>query len=142
LFTGLLWVIAQWVVLLTNGLTSIINAWIYSIGFTCIVTLVHMSVLFSIIRIVHGSCLLKFTYACVAFFAACWVILIVEKIVQCASDPSWHHLVVMSGKPFCLVEVEISIFSRSQPIVSQSRSSLCFLCACSGRSIYLDVRGE
>ena len=70
-----------------------------------------MSVLFSIIRIIHGRpCLLNFTYACVAFFAACWVVLIIEKIVQCASDPSWHYLAAMSGKPFCLVEAQISIF--------------------------------
>lgn len=114
-----------------DGLTSIINMWIYSIGFTCIVTsvfihfsccnlflryvsrLVRMSVLFSIIRIIHGNPrLLKFTYACVAFFAACWVILIIEKVVQC-SNPSWHHQLVMSGKPFCLVKAPISIFEFS-----------------------------
>lgn len=70
-----------------------------------------MSVLFSIIRIIHGSPrLLRFAYACVAFYAACWVILIIEKVVQCASDPSWHHAIVIYGKQFCLVKPRISIF--------------------------------
>lgn len=162
LFTGLLWIIAQWVFLLTgrrlriancncrathdrhlDGLTSIINSWIHSISFTCIVTsvfkqihchdcclhyafrLVRMSVLFSIIRIIHGSSfLLKFTYACVAFFAACWVILIIEKIVQCASDPSWHHLIVESGMPFCLVKPRISIFKFTSKLTFLANHSI------------------
>lgn len=148
LFTGLLWMIAQWVFLLSSkhprvanydckathdryldGLTSIINSWIYSISFTCIMTsvfihvrccdpflrsafrLVRMSVLFSIIRIAHGSPrLLKFTYTCVAFFAVCWAILVTMKIVQCASDPSWQHRIPESGKSFCLVKVQFSVF--------------------------------
>ncbi|KAN0078382.1 hypothetical protein V8E55_010439 [Tylopilus felleus] len=119
LLTGLLWVIAQWVFLLTNGLTSIVTTWIYSIGFTSIVTLVRMSVLFSIIRIIHGSPrLLRFAYACVAFYAACWVILIIEKVVQCASDPSWHHAIVIYGKQFCLVKPRISIFEFTSDCVA------------------------
>ncbi|KAN0078381.1 hypothetical protein V8E55_010438 [Tylopilus felleus] len=68
--------------LLANGWTSIIASWIYTICFTCLVTLARMSILFSIIRVIHGSpCLRAFTYACVAFFAACWIILIVEKVL-------------------------------------------------------------
>lgn len=79
-----------------------------------------MSVLFSIIRIIHeGTRLLKFTYTCAALYAACWVILIVEKVVQCASDPSWHHQVIEGGKPFCEVNAPISIFEFT------SKSILC-----------------
>ena len=70
-----------------------------------------MSILFSIIRVIHGSPRLRgFTYACVAFFAACWVILIVEKAWQCASDPGWQQVVPLSTKYFCVVEPQISIF--------------------------------
>lgn len=77
-----------------------------------------MSILFSIIRIIHGNThLLKFTYVCVAFYMACWVILVIEKVVQCASNPSWHHQLVMSGKPFCLVVSAISIFEFTSKLV-------------------------
>ena len=129
----------------------------------CVFRLTRMSVLFSIIRIVQNPRLLKFAYACVVFYVTCWVILIIEKVVQCASDPSWHHDLVMSGKPFCMVKAQISIFEFTgkhavctsanpqiliitdwdvQPIVSQSRSSSCFLFGCCGGLNYLDARGE
>ncbi|KAF9233063.1 hypothetical protein BU15DRAFT_66922 [Melanogaster broomeanus] len=71
----------------------------------------RMSILFSIIRIIHGSPRLKkFTYLCVAFFAACWIILIVEKVWQCATDRSWEHVPVSSGKPYCSLNTQISVF--------------------------------
>ncbi|KAF8556638.1 hypothetical protein OG21DRAFT_1408671, partial [Imleria badia] len=99
--TGLLSVASYWMELLKNGSTAIVGSWFYSICFTCIVTLSRMSVLFSIIRIIHGSPRLGgFTYACVAFFATCWVILIVYKVWQCDSDPSWHQPSLLSSKPY------------------------------------------
>jgi len=113
-----------------DGLTSIIASWIYSICFTSIVTcvftlislsgygfmpcfyrLARMSILFSIIRIIYLSPRLRaFTYTCVAFFVACWVVLVVEKVRQCASDASWHQITPSSPNPICLVEKQISIF--------------------------------
>ena len=115
-----------------DGLMSIVTLWIYCIGFNCIVTcvftfqvsavgilficlffirLARMSVLFSIIRLIHsGSRLLKFAYACVAFFVSCWVIIIVEKVWQYASDPSWYQSTVPSSKPLCVIAERIFIF--------------------------------
>ncbi|KAG8215899.1 hypothetical protein J3R82DRAFT_7869, partial [Butyriboletus roseoflavus] len=126
-FTGSLWVTAQWTLLLTNGLTSIVSSWIYTIGFMCVVTSVsvsaapysfspyvfrfaRMSILFSIIRIIHEGTCLKFTHACVAFFAVCWVILIAERVWQCASNPSWHQQAVSSGGTYCNATSQMSIF--------------------------------
>ncbi|KAG9312703.1 hypothetical protein JVU11DRAFT_7126 [Chiua virens] len=121
LFTGVLWLIAEWAFLFTDGLTSIVNSWIYSMGFTCIVTVVRMSILFSIIRISQGEPrLLKVTYACVVFYVVVWTVLIAQKVAQCAFDPSWHHRKVLSGKPFCLVSAEISIFEFTTDCVAVS----------------------
>ncbi|KAF9239314.1 hypothetical protein BU15DRAFT_46946 [Melanogaster broomeanus] len=101
LLSGLLWMISQWGFLLTTGSTSIVFSWTYMISFTCIIAAGRMSILFSIIRIIPGSSRLKkFTYLCVAFFAACWIILTVEKVWQCAADRSWEHVPVASEKPF------------------------------------------
>ncbi|KAF9231378.1 hypothetical protein BU15DRAFT_56200 [Melanogaster broomeanus] len=111
LLLGTIWMIAEWVFLLTTGSTSIAFSWTYSITFTSIVAAGRMSILFSIIRIIHGNPRLKkFTYLCATFFAACWIILIVEKVWQCATDRSWEHVPVSSGKPFCSVKDRISIF--------------------------------
>ncbi|KIJ05475.1 hypothetical protein PAXINDRAFT_29448, partial [Paxillus involutus ATCC 200175] len=121
LLSGSIWMIARWTFLLKSeyGLTSIVGAWTYSIGFTCIITAVRMSVLFSITRVIpESSRLRKFTHACAAFFAVCWVILIIEKILQCASDPSWHHVPISSGKPFCQVKPKISIFQFTTDCVA------------------------
>ncbi|KAF8548103.1 hypothetical protein OG21DRAFT_1526702 [Imleria badia] len=111
LLTGLLSITSYWIYELENGLTSIVASWIYSICFTCIVTSARMSVLFSIIRITHGSPRLRrFTYACVALFAASWVILMIEKVWQCTANPSWHRTTPVSSKPYCVVEPKIAIF--------------------------------
>ncbi|KIJ08293.1 hypothetical protein PAXINDRAFT_102630 [Paxillus involutus ATCC 200175] len=118
LLTGSIWMVAQWTFLLTDDLTSIVGSWTYSIGFTCIITMVRMSVLFSITRVIpESSRLRKFTHVCAAFFAACWVILIIEKILQCA-DPSWHYVPISSGKPFCQVKLRIYIFEFSTDCVA------------------------
>ncbi|KAF8837160.1 hypothetical protein BDN67DRAFT_909734, partial [Paxillus ammoniavirescens] len=120
LLIGSIWMVAQWTFLLTGeyGLTSIVGSWMYSIGFTCIITTVRLSVLFSITRVIsESSRLRKFTHVCAAFFAACWVILIIEKIVQCV-DPSWHAVPISSGKPFCQVKPRIYIFEFSTDCVA------------------------
>ncbi|KAG9312017.1 hypothetical protein JVU11DRAFT_7291 [Chiua virens] len=110
LVTGVIWLIAWWIYLKSNDLTSIVAGWFNSIGFTCIVTLARTSILYSIIRIIHGRPrLLKFSYACVAFFAACWIILIVEKVVQCALDSTWHKVYTF-GAPSCLQKASYTIF--------------------------------
>ncbi|KAF9233065.1 hypothetical protein BU15DRAFT_54363, partial [Melanogaster broomeanus] len=119
LLSGAIWMSSQWGLLLTSGSTSIAFAWTYMITFTCIVTAGRMSILFSIIRIVHGSPRLKkFTHLCAAFFAACWIILIVEKAWQCATDRSWEHVPVSSGKPYCSVKKKISIFQFTTDCVA------------------------
>ncbi|KAF8836873.1 hypothetical protein BDN67DRAFT_983644 [Paxillus ammoniavirescens] len=105
LLSGSIWMIAQWALVVKrrtisiqsvsphyqpiDGLTSIVGSWTYAIGFTCIITAVRMSVLFSITRVIpESSHLRKFTHLCAAFFAACWVILMIEKILQsdCVAD--------------------------------------------------------
>ncbi|KIJ67389.1 hypothetical protein HYDPIDRAFT_108134 [Hydnomerulius pinastri MD-312] len=119
LLCGLLWVIAEWVFLSTNGLASIITSWIYSIGFTCTIVAVRMSILLSIARIVQRTPFLRrLTFICAGFFAACWVILIAEKVYECGSDPNWHHVMVSSGKPFCLVKAPVSIFQFTTDCIS------------------------
>ncbi|KAI9462080.1 hypothetical protein HD554DRAFT_2289948 [Boletus coccyginus] len=121
LLTGIMWIITNWVYLLTDGLTSIVASWIYSICFTSIVTLARMSILFSIIRIIYLNPRLRaFTYTCVAFFVACWVVLVVQKVWQCASDASWHETTPSSPNPICLVEKQISIFQFTTDCIAVS----------------------
>ncbi|KAF9220657.1 hypothetical protein BS17DRAFT_713929, partial [Gyrodon lividus] len=123
LLSGLIWITAMWTFLLTGeyGLTSVVGSWTYSIAFTCIISAVRMSILYSITRLVDASTRLrKFTYVCAAFFATCWIILIVEKVWQCVSDPSWHHVPVSSGKPFCEVKPQIFIFQFTTDCVAVS----------------------
>ncbi|KIK74959.1 hypothetical protein PAXRUDRAFT_100597, partial [Paxillus rubicundulus Ve08.2h10] len=118
LLLGSVWMIAEWTLLLTNGLVSIVGSWTYSITFICIITTVRMSILLSITRIIpESSRLRKFTHVCAAFFAACWVILIIATILQCI-DPSWHHVPIQSGKPFCQMKLQISIFEFSTDCVA------------------------
>ncbi|KAG9311985.1 hypothetical protein JVU11DRAFT_7255 [Chiua virens] len=117
LATGIIWVITFWAQH-PSGPSAIVGAWIGSIGFTCIVTSARMSVLFSVIRIIHGPPrLLKFTYACVAFFAACWTVLIVARTVLCALDSSWHHIYT-SGRPSCPTSAQIAIFQFTSDCVA------------------------
>ncbi|KAG9311984.1 hypothetical protein JVU11DRAFT_7254 [Chiua virens] len=120
LVTGMIWVITYWLGD-TSYLSSIVGGWIGSIGFTCIVTFARMSVLFSVIRIIHGPPrLLKFTYACVAFFAACWTVIIVAKITRCAFDPSWHYTHKPGLKSTCLTTAQITIFQFTTDCVAVS----------------------
>ncbi|KAF9231423.1 hypothetical protein BU15DRAFT_14186, partial [Melanogaster broomeanus] len=119
LLSGILWMISLWGYLLTSGSTSIAFSWIYMITFTSTLAAGRMSILFSIIRIMHGSSRLKkFTYLCAALFAACWIILIVEKVWQCTTDRSWEHVPVSSANPFCLVNTQISIFQFTTDCVT------------------------
>lgn len=66
----------------------------------------HLSILFSITRIIRGTRLGRFTY----FYAGCcgifWAIIVSGKIWQCASNPSWHHY----NPPACLVKPQLLIF--------------------------------
>ncbi|KAF9233062.1 hypothetical protein BU15DRAFT_66921 [Melanogaster broomeanus] len=111
LLSGILWMISQWAFLLTNGSTSMVFSWTYMIAFTCIVTAGRMSILFSIIRIIHGSPRLKnLTYLSAVFFVACSVILIVEKAGQCATNRSWEQVLVSSENLFCRVNAQTSVF--------------------------------
>ncbi|KAH0835720.1 hypothetical protein J3R83DRAFT_9542 [Lanmaoa asiatica] len=123
--TSASWIITYWVASYTNGLTFIVSTWIYFVGFTCIVALARMSVLFSIIRIIHGSPhLLKFAYACVAFFVAFWLIQVVEKTWQCALDPSWHYTIAA----FCIVDKQIAVFEFTTDCISVSILVVLPLC--------------
>ncbi|KAH0835726.1 hypothetical protein J3R83DRAFT_9549 [Lanmaoa asiatica] len=102
LVTGLCWNITNWICLSPDGLTSVVVSWVESIGFTCIVTLARMSLLFSIIRIIHGNPrLLKFTYACAAFFVALCLAQIVERVrhftTECIS------VLILDALPLCML---------------------------------------
>ncbi|KAF9246230.1 hypothetical protein BU15DRAFT_58329 [Melanogaster broomeanus] len=118
LLSGILWMIAEWGFLLTTSLR----------GYTFLSAVAMLSHpaqrradehTILIIRIIHGSSRLKkFTYLCAALFAACWMILIVEKVRQCATDRSWEHVPVSSGNPFCLVNTQISVFQFTTDCVT------------------------
>ncbi|KIJ63580.1 hypothetical protein HYDPIDRAFT_92075, partial [Hydnomerulius pinastri MD-312] len=118
LLCGLLWIISQWIYL--YGSTSIIASWITSLAFTCIVTAVRMSILLSITRVVQRTPFLrKVTYACAAFFAACWIILMVEKVWWCASSSKdWQRVVASNSKPFCQIQNMTSVFQFSTDAAS------------------------
>ncbi|KAH0835745.1 hypothetical protein J3R83DRAFT_9570 [Lanmaoa asiatica] len=66
----------------------------------------HLSILFSIARIVHDTRLGKFTYFCAVCCGIFWTIIVTGKIWQCASDSSWHHYT----PPACVVKPQILIF--------------------------------
>ncbi|KAH0835737.1 hypothetical protein J3R83DRAFT_9562 [Lanmaoa asiatica] len=129
LVTGLSWNITSWIYLLTNDLTSIVVSWFETIGFTCIVTLARMSLLFSVIRIIHGNPrLLKFTYACATFFVASCLIQIVERTSQCALHPGRQQKKGVSLKPACAVSEQFSIFEFTTDCISVSILVVLPLC--------------
>lgn len=100
---------------------------------------VHLSILFSIIRIVQpGSFLRQFAYFSVAYFVVCWSILVSAKVWQCASNATWVH---QPFSPGCAVTSPILIFETTCERVPVIFLRIIYLPHNSGLYISRDTRG-
>jgi hypothetical protein len=65
--------------------------WMVTLAFTCTLWAARMSMLYSIVRITPTIVsAARYTRWLVAFFAAMWAALLLQKTILCATDRAWY----------------------------------------------------
>ncbi|KIJ60784.1 hypothetical protein HYDPIDRAFT_98176 [Hydnomerulius pinastri MD-312] len=113
--------ITEWLHMQTGKSSSLVSAWVYSLGFLAVSWTVRISVMFSIVRIVSPSQVYRrITLAAAALLLLMWILDTAQKIWNCQSSDIWYSGAGPAGKPWCRMSRAMTIFELCMVFIADA----------------------